>query len=91
MYKLFSFFIFFIILACSRDKYDKPAPVPEETAQTWIERKVREHYYWYQDIPPSEQLDFSIPIPDFFTSLLSDQDGKKQNSVRSSMASATRC
>ena len=62
MYKLFSFFIFFIILACSRDKYDKPAPVPEETAQTWIERKVREHYYWYQDIPPSEQLDFSIPF-----------------------------
>ena len=81
MYKLFSFFIFFIILACSRDKYDKPAPVPEETAQTWIERKVREHYYWYQDIPPSEQLDFSIPIPDFFTSLLSDQDGKKQNGI----------
>ncbi|TWV15538.1 PDZ domain-containing protein [Bacteroidaceae bacterium HV4-6-C5C] len=44
--------------------------------QKWIEKTMREHYYWYQSIPESSKLDYSNKTEDFFTSLLSNKDGK---------------
>jgi len=48
----------------------------EETANQWIENTMRENYYWYGDIPLSQNLNFQSESDVFFHSLLSSKDGK---------------
>lgn len=59
--------------ACNSD--DKPAPT-DGTANQWIEGKMRSMYYWYNEIPDKSKLNFNKETESFFTSLLSDKDGK---------------
>lgn len=71
-----------VVWACSETTEDMSQPSSKtETAQEWVEKVVREHYYWYQDVPDKEKLDFNADVSDFFNSLLSDKDGKEQRGV----------
>ncbi|MFA6830955.1 MAG: S41 family peptidase [Bacteroidaceae bacterium] len=42
----------------------------------WIYNIMIDHYLYYQDIEQPEDADYFSESPDFFTTLLSDQDGK---------------
>lgn len=42
----------------------------------WIESTMRRHYLWYDNIPATDRLDYTITEEKFFASLLSDNDGK---------------
>ena len=46
----------------------------------WIEKTMRDKYYWYEDIPSESTLDYTMKEEDFFKSLLSYKDGKTFNS-----------
>lgn len=59
--------------ACDSD--DEPVPA-NGTANEWIESKMRNMYYWYKEIPDKSELDFNKETELFFTSLLSNKDGK---------------
>ena len=75
MYKFILLCLILAIVACEDNKNDTPTPNDEQaSAQEWLEQQVRDYYYWYQDMPSAEQLDFSAEVPAFFTSLLSAKD-----------------
>lgn len=78
---LFFLFICMFFSACSDDKNDDGGGGggKEERPETlvWIEDTMREHYYWYEDIPKADKLNYKSGEKDFFYSLLSSKDGKK--------------
>jgi C-terminal processing protease CtpA/Prc len=47
--------------------------------QKWMENVMRENYYWYQDMPDVNKLNFFTEPKAFFRSLLSENDGKQKN------------
>ena len=55
------------------DQTERPA-IPKSIA--WIEKTMRSYYYWYEKIPSADKLDYTKDEEEFFTSLLSDNDGK---------------
>ena len=63
--------------SCGDDKepQSKRKDIPKNIA--WIEDTMRDHYYWYKDIPSEDRLDYTLNEKDFFMSLLSESDGKK--------------
>lgn len=63
--------------ACHSD--DEPVPA-DNTVNQWIETQMRSMYYWYNEIPDKSKLDFNKEAEGFFTSLLSDKDGKSTES-----------
>lgn len=69
------FIIGFVMLfpACASD--DDPVPT-DGTVNEWVETKMRSMYYWYDEIPDKSKLDFNKETMSFFTSLLSEKDGK---------------
>lgn len=79
---LFFLFICLFLNACSDDKNEpggnggggkEEEERPEVLA--WIEDTMREHYYWYKDMPLASKLTYKNVKPnDFFYSLLSSQD-----------------
>ncbi len=80
---IFSLFIvlfasIFFFSSCSDDEKD-PNPDPkekEETVNDWIYETMEDWYLWYDDIPERTKLNFSAEPDIFFSSLLSDEDGK---------------
>ncbi|KAA6344671.1 hypothetical protein EZS27_007727 [termite gut metagenome] len=56
-----------------RKEYTEITEVPH-----WIESVMREHYYWYENIP-TQGLNFFAEPDVFFNSLLSNEDGKRRN------------
>jgi Periplasmic protease len=88
---LFLLFIAFFFAACE----DKNNPIDEESdddegiteepiataTQEWIESIMRTHYYWYNEIPASENLDYTLDDESFFYSMLSKKDGKEYDGV----------
>ncbi len=72
---LFPFIIFSLFLSCTDEESPKPTP-SDSTANEWIEETMRKYYYWYEDIPEKNKLNFSLEPDQFFYSLLSDKDGK---------------
>ena len=71
----------FFIISCKDDKEPEPKPgnktIPENIE--WIEKTMRNNYYWYKEIPSEDKLDYKMKEEDFFMSLLSDNDGKTIN------------
>lgn len=50
---------------------DRRKEYTEKTARDrWIESVMREHYYWYEEMPKSKDLNFFIDAEKFFGSLL---------------------
>jgi C-terminal processing protease CtpA/Prc len=47
--------------------------------QKWMEGIMRKNYYWYQDMPNVNKLNFFAEPKIFFQSLLSENDGKRRN------------
>ena len=44
---------------------------------SWIERTMRNKYYWYKEMPEFGSLKFDADAETFFKSLLSTKDGKE--------------
>lgn len=66
----------FILGACSDDKTEPGGDPNRPEPQAWIEDTMRKHYFWLSDIPNADKLDYSKAPKDFFTSMLSNKDGK---------------
>lgn len=63
--------IFFI--SCGEDRRKEYAHL---TARGhWIEQTMREHYYWYEDMPAPEKINFFEKPATLFPKLLSKKDG----------------
>lgn len=64
------------LLACEKEELHTPAT--DNEVNQWIERTLRDHYLWYDDMPAEGTVDRGSAPEEFFLSLLSDQDGKEQ-------------
>ena len=64
------------LLACEKEELHTPAT--DNEVNQWIERTLRDHYLWYDDMPAEGAVDRGSAPEEFFLSLLSDQDGKEQ-------------
>lgn len=76
--------------SCAVDRW---AAYAEETqTDRWIDDTMRVWYYWNQDIPNTNQLNYFSEPFSFFASLLSDKDGKggQHYSTIDSLTYATR-
>lgn len=66
--------------ACQSDEVAPEAPgpadQPDQSDNQWIEEKMRNLYYWYNEIPDKSRLNYEASAADFFNSLLSLKDGK---------------
>lgn len=62
--------------ACEKEEIDTPSTTGHEVNE-WIERTMRAHYLWYDELPDKSSLDFSQDPESFFKGLLSDKDGKE--------------
>ena len=74
---LFIIFAFSFLSSCHDDK--EPDPVKRAEASEnikWIEKTMRDYYYWYKEIPAANKLDYTLSEENFFSSILSDNDGK---------------
>jgi C-terminal processing protease CtpA/Prc len=70
-----------LFTGCSRETIiDKDSDIPDDVNH-WMEQKMRDQYLWYEEIPESGALDFSLEPEKFFYSLLSDKDGKYRKGV----------
>lgn len=70
-----------MLLACilfiSSCKSDDDIPDgPKDDVNTWIEKTMRDHYLWYDEIPATSKLNHTDDPDKFFSSLLSDKDGQ---------------
>lgn len=74
--RLILFIFICLFLNACKDKNENG----KTDTQAWIEDTMREHYYWYKEIPKSEKLNYEITeSKDFFNSLLSIKDGKTRS------------
>ncbi|MCK9342881.1 MAG: S41 family peptidase [Massilibacteroides sp.] len=71
---LMTLFGFLFLLSCSKDD-SLENEITESKTNQWIERIMRDHYLWYDELP--EKVDYSLSPEDFFNSLLNSKDGKK--------------
>ena len=59
---------------CAVDRWE--AYAGRTRTDRWIDDTMRVWYYWKQDIPHTNDLNYFIPPFEFFASVLSEQDGK---------------
>ena len=59
---------------CAVDRWE--AYAGQTQTDRWIDDTMRVWYYWKQDIPHTNDLDYFSPPFEFFASVLSEQDGK---------------
>lgn len=71
-------FICLSLSACKDDDNEPGGNGNRPETQAWIEDTMREHYFWYNEIPASEKLNYANEPEAFFKSLLSYKDGKKR-------------
>jgi len=66
--------------ACSDEK-DNSSPTYEEGDEVnqWIEKIMRQHYLWEDEIPDEGSLDQDLEPDKFFLTLLSESDGIERN------------
>lgn len=64
-----------LLFSCQDETPSEEVETGDEVNQ-WIERILRDHYLWYDELPDESSLDFNADPEDFFYSLLSDEDGK---------------
>lgn len=63
-----------LFISCGEDRTHEYEEIT--AANQWIEKTMREKYYWYEDMPKVEDLNFFLDSVSFFNKLLSDKDGK---------------
>lgn len=64
-----------LLISCGEDRRKEFAE--QTAADRWIEKTMRQHYYWYQDIKkPAKGFNYFTEPVTFFNSLLSSKDGK---------------
>lgn len=76
---------------CAVDRWE--AYAGRTQTDRWIDDTMRVWYYWKQDIPHTNDLNYFSPPFEFFASVLSEQDGKDGqpfSTIDSLDASATR-
>jgi C-terminal processing protease CtpA/Prc len=76
---LYTLFIFALFTRCSDETTILDNPDTQDDVNHWIEQKMRDQYLWYDEIPESKTLDYSLEPEQFFYSLLSGKDGKYKN------------
>lgn len=95
---LLSFIFVSGLFSCKDDGIDA-GEVTDYTVNKWIEETLRENYYWYEDIPASNKINYNTDPESFFKSLLSSKDGKPKDAaighqyysvIESSTSSSTR-
>lgn len=89
IHKTFSIlFAAFLFTGCVSEK-TIGENVPDDVNH-WIEKKMRDQYLWYDEIPENNRLNFSLDADKFFNSLLSDKDGKYRNGVHDPYSKITK-
>lgn len=79
--KISIFFLLIVVLIGNASCKDSDGTdTTNKEVNTWIENTMRENYLWYEDIPVANKLNFKNDPGTFFTSLLSDNDGKDYSS-----------
>lgn len=79
LYPILLMLVSLVILGACQSDDDEPS---ESTLSTnrqvneWIDNIMRKYYLWYEEIPEKKNLDYEAEPETFFTSLLSDKDGK---------------
>lgn len=61
-----------LFMACHKDE---DADLSDEGTNQWIYRIMESYYLWYNDLPAKDKLNYSKDPEQFFTDLISDQDG----------------
>lgn len=74
--KTLLFLFICLSLSACKDDDDPSGNGDRPDTQAWIEDTMREHYYWYNEIPAAGKLNYANDPETFFYSLLSDKDGK---------------
>lgn len=74
----FLFISSFVFIACEdRNKEGLKEKIENKSVNEWIFSEMDSKYLYYQDIPASSSLDYSLEPKDFFASLLSRQHEMK--------------
>ncbi|MDR1624110.1 MAG: hypothetical protein LBS04_03965 [Tannerellaceae bacterium] len=76
---LYTLFVFALFTRCSGETTIIDNPDIQDDVNHWIEQKMRDQYLWYDEMPESGTLDFSLEPEQFFYSLLSEKDGKDRD------------
>lgn len=66
-----------LLASCGEDRRDEYTERTE--ANMWIEEVMREHYYWYENIPETGSLNYYATPDHFFPTLLYSKDGTSSN------------
>ena len=69
-------------MSCSDDDTDSIKGDDDDTDLSinhWIEKKLRNDYLWYNELPATNKIDYTADPETFFYSLLSLNDGKTRN------------
>lgn len=82
-------FLFFslVLFSCTRDElFENEEELVSAQAEmnSWIYDSMDKYYLWYENLPEKSSLDLDTEPSEFFNSLLSNNDGKK-NTVFSHM------
>ena len=75
-------FLCLLIVSCSDDNDDSIKGNDDNTdisINHWIEKKLRNDYLWYSELPATNKIDYTADPEAFFYSLLSLKDGKTRN------------
>ena len=78
-FPLFIFIGLLLFVSCEVDTsldFPEPRPSGEQTVNDWIYRTMQRNYLWNDEIPELEQIDEAMDPEVFFSSLLSNKDGK---------------
>lgn len=80
-----------IVISCGEDRREEYNYRIEPNE--WIEAQMRDYYLWYDQIKPSDQLNYFAAPEYFFSSLLNAADGKSGSSfstIQSTLEPTTR-
>ena len=75
-------FLCLFSVSCSDDDTDSIKGDDDDTDLSinhWIEKKLRNDYLWYNELPATNKIDYTADPETFFYSLLSLNDGKTRN------------
>lgn len=75
-------FIACLIMGACKDDENGTKKTDRPETQAWIEDTMREHYYWYGEIPATKTLNYESDEKTFFRSLLSTKDGRIINGTQ---------
>lgn len=82
--KTLLFLFICLSLSACKDDDDPSGNSDRPETQAWIEDTMREHYYWYNEIPAAGKLNYANDPETFFYSLLSlikTESSWKQTSI----------